>query len=148
VVHNVLPPSRHFVTSSGKNQTPTFLDMTQATLKMMRPTILLCCLCIRYRGNVSTEPLPSNDKGIFTKPLSSNDKMIFIEPLPSDDKGGIHRQQSDLIGLLLFFQNKESSLETQIVLRLINVFFTFSLIFSILTLYHLLMPLKHWHAVA
>jgi hypothetical protein len=28
---------------------------------------------IRYRGNVSTELLPSNDKGIFTKPLPSND---------------------------------------------------------------------------
>jgi hypothetical protein len=22
------------------------------------------CVCIRYRGNASTEPLPSNDKGI------------------------------------------------------------------------------------
>jgi hypothetical protein len=27
-----------------------------------------CSVCIRYRGNVSTEPLPSNDRGIFTKP--------------------------------------------------------------------------------
>jgi hypothetical protein len=28
-----------------------------------------CCrVCIRYRGNVSTEPLPSNDNGIFTNP--------------------------------------------------------------------------------
>jgi hypothetical protein len=25
-------------------------------------------MCIRYRGNVSTEPLPSNDRGIFTEP--------------------------------------------------------------------------------
>jgi hypothetical protein len=24
-----------------------------------------CCVCIHYRGNVSNEPLPSNDKGIF-----------------------------------------------------------------------------------
>jgi hypothetical protein len=23
------------------------------------------CVCIRYRGNVSTEPLPSNDRGIY-----------------------------------------------------------------------------------
>jgi hypothetical protein len=30
--------------------------------------------CNRYRGNVSTEPLPSNDRGIFTKPLRSNDR--------------------------------------------------------------------------
>jgi hypothetical protein len=33
-----------------------------------------CCLCIRYRGNISTEPLPSNDRGIFTEPLPSNDR--------------------------------------------------------------------------
>jgi hypothetical protein len=24
-----------------------------------------CCVCIRYRGNVFTEPLPSNDRGIL-----------------------------------------------------------------------------------
>jgi hypothetical protein len=28
---------------------------------------------IRYRGNVFTEPLPSNDKGIITEPLPNND---------------------------------------------------------------------------
>jgi hypothetical protein len=33
-----------------------------------------CCVCIRYRGNVSTEPLPSNYRGIFTEPLPSNDR--------------------------------------------------------------------------
>jgi hypothetical protein len=27
-----------------------------------------CCVCIRFRRNVSTEPLPRNDKGIFTEP--------------------------------------------------------------------------------
>jgi hypothetical protein len=31
-------------------------------------------MCIRYRGNVSTEPLPSNGKGIFTEPLPGNDR--------------------------------------------------------------------------
>jgi hypothetical protein len=36
------------------------------------------CVCIRYRGNVSTELLPSNDRGSFT------------EPLPSSDGGGIY----------------------------------------------------------
>jgi hypothetical protein len=46
-----------------------------------------CCVCIPFRGNVSTEPLPSNDRGVFTEPLPSNDKGIFIEPLPSSDKG-------------------------------------------------------------
>jgi hypothetical protein len=45
-------------------------------------------VCIRYRGNVFSEPLPSNNKGIFTEPLSSNDKGIFTEPLPSNDKVG------------------------------------------------------------
>jgi hypothetical protein len=42
---------------------------------------------IRYRGNVSTEPLPSKDRGIFTEPLPRNDKGIFTEPLPSNDRG-------------------------------------------------------------
>jgi hypothetical protein len=46
--------------------------------------------CIRYRCNVSTEPLPSNDRGIFTEPLPSNNKGIFTELLPSNDRG-IHR---------------------------------------------------------
>jgi hypothetical protein len=65
-----------------------------------------CCVCIRYRGNVSTEPLPSNDRGIFTEPLPSNDKGIFTEPLPSNDMGDTqkhtHRQQHDFISLLYF----------------------------------------------
>jgi hypothetical protein len=96
-------------------------------------------VCIFYRGNVSTEPLSSNDKEIFTEPLPSSDKGIVTEPLPSNDKGifneplpsngkgllpsrclatirGIHRhrQQRDHISLpyYYFFQNKESRLKT------------------------------------
>jgi hypothetical protein len=54
---------------------------------------------IRYRGNVSTEPLPSTIKGftlsrclatgggIFTEPVPSNDRGIFTESLPSNDNG-------------------------------------------------------------
>jgi hypothetical protein len=45
------------------------------------------CMCIRYRGNVYAEPLPSNGR------------VIFIEPMPSNDRG-IHRQtrtQSNVI---------------------------------------------------
>jgi hypothetical protein len=40
-----------------------------------------CCPCIRYRRKVSTEPLPSNDMGIFyrTEPLPSNEKGIHIQ---------------------------------------------------------------------
>jgi hypothetical protein len=62
-------------------------------------------MCIHYRGNVSTEPLPSNDRGIFTEPLPSNDKGIFTEPFPSNDRGiDTHTQQRDLISLLYFFK--------------------------------------------
>jgi hypothetical protein len=56
-------------------------------VKTSKPTFFYCFVCIRYRGNVSTEPLPSNDRGIFTEPLPSNDKGIFTEPLPSNDTG-------------------------------------------------------------
>jgi hypothetical protein len=65
-----------------------------------------CCVCIRYLGNVSTEPLPSNDRGIFTEPLPSNDKGTFTEPLASNNRGDTHthRQQCYLISLLYFFK--------------------------------------------
>jgi hypothetical protein len=67
-----------------------------------------CCVCIRYHGNVSNEPLPSNDEGTFTEPLPSNDKGIFTEQLPSNDREDTqthtHRQQRDLISLLYFFK--------------------------------------------
>jgi hypothetical protein len=81
-----------------------------------------CYVCIRYRGNVSTEPLPSNDNGTFTEQLYSNDKGTFTQPLPSNDRRmhthsharahtRTHRQQRDLISLV-FFQNKESRIKT------------------------------------
>jgi hypothetical protein len=44
-------------------------------------------MCVLYRGNVSREPLLSNNTGIFTEALSSNDKGIFTDPLPSNDGG-------------------------------------------------------------
>jgi hypothetical protein len=44
-------------------------------------------LCICYRGNVSTEPLPSNGR--------------------ADTQTHTHTQQRDLISLIYFFQNKE-----------------------------------------
>jgi hypothetical protein len=46
-----------------------------------------CCVCIHYHGNVSTDPVSSNNRGIFTEPRSSNDKVIFTKPLPSNDRG-------------------------------------------------------------
>jgi hypothetical protein len=64
-----------------------------------------CCVCIRFSGNVSTEPLPSNDRGIFTEPLPSNDKGI----LPS----------RDLISLLYFFKISRSE---NTIYRLKNIF--------------------------
>jgi hypothetical protein len=51
--------------SSGKNYSPAFLDTTLTALKTTCPTILLL---LRYSGNVSTEPLPSNNRRIFTEP--------------------------------------------------------------------------------
>jgi hypothetical protein len=77
-----------------------------------------CCVCIRYHGNVSTEPLPSNDRGIFTEPSLSNDKGIFTEPLPSNDMGetqALARTQTAMWSHkpTLVFQNKESRLKTE-----------------------------------
>jgi hypothetical protein len=43
-----------------------------------------CSVCIRYRVNVSTEPLPSNDTGIFS------------EPLPSNDRGDTHTDSNEI----------------------------------------------------
>jgi hypothetical protein len=70
-------------------------------------------VCFRYRGNVPTEPLPRNDRGIFTEPLPSKDNRTFTEPLPSNDSGDTdtHKQQRYVISLLLFFQNKEDGLK-------------------------------------
>jgi hypothetical protein len=65
-------------------------------------------VCIRYSGNVSTEPLPRNDRGNFTEPVPCNDKETFTEPLPSNDGGYTQGQQ---ISLHLFFQNKKSKLK-------------------------------------
>jgi hypothetical protein len=64
---------------------------------------------ISYHGNVSTEPLPSNDWGIFIEPLPTNNWGTFTKPLPSNDRGDTytHTQQRDLIGLLYFFQNRK-----------------------------------------
>jgi hypothetical protein len=62
-----------------------------------RPTILLLlCVCIRYRSNVSTEPLPKNNRRIFTESLPSKDKGIFTEPLPINDRE-IHIQTHRLM---------------------------------------------------
>jgi hypothetical protein len=78
-------------------------------------------VCIRYRGNVSTEPFPSDDRGIFTGPLPSNGRGIFTEPLPHNDRGDTqtqthtHTQQRDLI-LTQFLQNKDNRLKIYFII--------------------------------
>jgi hypothetical protein len=63
-----------------------------------------CCLCIRYRGNVSTEPLPSNDKGILNEPLPSNYR--------GDTQTQAHTQTATRSHKLTpFFQNNENRLK-------------------------------------
>jgi hypothetical protein len=47
--------------------------------------LFYCCVCIRYCGNVSTEPLPSNDGGMHRHTHT-------------------HRQQRELITLIYFFK--------------------------------------------
>jgi hypothetical protein len=86
-------------------------------LKMTFQQFFYCCVCILYRGDVSTEPLPTNDRGIITELLPSNDKGIFTGSFPINDRGDTqththtHTQQRDLISLPNFFQNKESRLK-------------------------------------
>jgi hypothetical protein len=64
---------------------------------------MLLRMCIRYRVNISTEPLPSNDGGLST------------EPLPINNKGGYtdtHAQTATWYHKpTLFFQTKESRLK-------------------------------------
>jgi hypothetical protein len=109
-------PFRLFTECIGDNGRPSpLLIRYNEGLLYISQVILIC-----YRGNVSTEPLPSNDRDIFTEPLPSNDRGNFTEPLPSNGKGiftewlrsndkgdtqthtqgHTHRQQRDLIRLL------------------------------------------------
>jgi hypothetical protein len=64
-------------------------------------------MCIRYHGNVSTEPLPSNNREIFPS------RCLATIGLYKDTD--THRQQRDLISLVLFFQNKEFRLKSEIL---------------------------------
>jgi hypothetical protein len=81
----------------------TFLDMKHWKQRVQQ--FFYCCACIRYRGNVSTKPLPSNDTRIFTEPsrciatiggfLSSRCLATVEVFLPSrclETIGGTHRR--------------------------------------------------------
>jgi hypothetical protein len=76
-----------------------------------------CCVCIRYRGNVSTEQLPTNDRGIFTELLPSNNKGTFTVALPSNDRGIYRHTQTHTRTATWshkptpFLQNKDSRLK-------------------------------------
>jgi hypothetical protein len=68
--NNVLPPS----SGSKSRASKKYWTMDKAQ-KPINSESFYCCMCIFYRGNVSTEPLSSNDRGIFTEPLPSNDRV-------------------------------------------------------------------------
>jgi hypothetical protein len=66
-----------------KGQEQEVLGRTNRLLSLIRhgphrkrrvQQLFYCCVCIRYGGDVPTDPLPSNDRGIFTEPLPSNNK--------------------------------------------------------------------------
>jgi hypothetical protein len=91
------------------------LRRTNRLLSLIRRVqqFFYCCVCIRYSCKVSTEPLPSNDKG-FLQNRSLATIRGFLPSRCLATIGGYtdtHRQQRDLISLLLFFQNKGSRLK-------------------------------------
>jgi hypothetical protein len=63
-----------------------------------------CCVCIRYRGDVSTEPLSCNDSGIFTEPLPSNNRRDMQIHTHTQTATWSHKPT-------LFLLNKESRLK-------------------------------------
>jgi hypothetical protein len=75
--------------------------------------VFYCCLSIRSRGNYFTDPLLSN-RWILIKTHRLMGEMKYPPSFIKTDSGiqklrgsWVHRQQGDLISLLLFFQNKE-----------------------------------------
>jgi hypothetical protein len=107
-------PSVVWVTDSVfKLQKKKSLGRTNRLLSLIRhgphwkrrvQQLFYCCVCIRYRGKVSAEPLPSKDKGIFT------------ESFPTNNRGGTYAHTHTQIATwshkpTLFFQAKESRRE-------------------------------------
>jgi hypothetical protein len=66
-IYTVTNETPHNAKSSGKNRLLSLI-LHGPHLKRRIQKFFYCCVCIRYRGNVSTEPLPNNDRGIFTEP--------------------------------------------------------------------------------
>jgi hypothetical protein len=90
-----------------------------------------CCVCIRCRGKVFTEPLPTNDRrihiqthrlmggiyeifcwdGLRCHDIHTNFHKDWFRHSKADSGTAgtpTHRQDTARIGLLLFFENKES----------------------------------------
>jgi hypothetical protein len=79
--------AKNLTRSSGKTNLLISLIRHGSHRKRLVQQLFYCCVCIRHLGNVSTEPLPTNDKGTFTEPLHRNNKGTFTEPLPSNYRG-------------------------------------------------------------
>jgi hypothetical protein len=107
---NIIFPFYYHLRNTGRTNRRLFLIRHGQNWKRRVQKFFFCWVCIRYRGNVSTEPLPSKDRGIFTEPLLSNDKAIFTEPLPSNDRGGYTDTHTQIATWshkpTLFFQNE------------------------------------------
>jgi hypothetical protein len=116
-VHNRLLLKNHFINrvvyfrfhfTRSKKKKQEVLGRTNRLLSLIRHgphwkqriQKFFYCVCIRYRGNVSIEPLPSNDRGIFTEPLSSNHRGIHRHA-HTPTHTHTHGQQRDLIFIFL-----------------------------------------------
>jgi hypothetical protein len=114
----------------GRTNSILSFDTARTAQKTTRPTILLLLPVYSGLGKVFTEPLPNNTHieanrlmgGVYKVRRSDGPRchdihIKFHRELFSHskvDSGGdtrAHRQQGDLISLLLFFQNKESRLK-------------------------------------
>jgi hypothetical protein len=79
-----------------------------------------CCMCICYHGNISTELLPSKDRGIFTEPLPSKDMGDTQAHTHTQTAIWSHKPTS-------CFQNKESRLKIHSYSQIQMKYFVFAL---------------------
>jgi hypothetical protein len=68
-------------------RTNSLLSLTrQGPYRKRRVQQFNCYVRIRCRGNVFTEPLPSNDRAMFTEPLPSNDRRDTYTDTQTDGR--------------------------------------------------------------
>jgi hypothetical protein len=79
-LHTGLPGSPQLPSRSvlGRTDRLLFLIQHRPHIKRRVQEFLYCCVCIRCRGKVFTESLPSNDRGIFTEMLPYQRYGIYI----------------------------------------------------------------------